>query len=89
MKRTYIALVRKEAGTEYWIDIPDIPGCVSSGETIEAAQASFAEAIDFHVEGMLLEGETIDEPRGLHEVLAPEKDSYVDHYEVEIDLTQH
>lgn len=89
MKRIYIALIRKEAGTDYWVDIPDIPGCVSSGKTIEEARASFAEAIDFHVEGMLLEGETIDEPRGLHEVLVSEKDSFVDHYEVEIDLTKH
>lgn len=28
----YTALIRKESGTDYWIDAPDIPGCVSSGK---------------------------------------------------------
>ena len=69
MKRTYIALIRKEPETEYWVDIPDIPGCVSAGKTIDEARASFAEAIDFHVEGMLQEGAPIPEPRLFNDVL--------------------
>lgn len=89
MKRTYIALIRKEPETEYWVDIPDIPGCVSAGKTVDEARASFAEAIDFHIEGMLLEGAPIPEPRLLNDVLAAEKDSYVDHYEIDINLTLH
>ncbi len=89
MKRTYIALIRKEPETEYWVDIPDIPGCVSAGKTIDEARASFAEAIDFHIEGMLQEGAPIPEPRLLNDVLAAEKDSYVDHYEIDINLTLH
>ena len=89
MKRTYIALIRKEPETEFWVDIPDIPGCVSAGKTVDEARANFAEAIDFHIEGLLQEGAPIPEPRLLNDVLAAEKDSYVDHYEIEINLTVH
>ncbi len=89
MKRTYIALIGKEPDTEYWVDIPDIPGCVSAGKTVDDARVSFAEAIDFHTEGMLQEGAPIPEPRLLNDVLAAEKDSHVDHYEIVINLTVH
>lgn len=47
---SYIAVIRKTEGTDYWVDIPDIPGCVSRGETPEAARASFREALDLHLQ---------------------------------------
>lgn len=46
----FVAVIRKVEGTDYWIDIPDIPGCISSGETIEAAKANLREAIAMHME---------------------------------------
>jgi predicted RNase H-like HicB family nuclease len=45
MALEYIALIRKDAGTDYWVNIPDIPGCIASGETEEEAKAQFAEAL--------------------------------------------
>ena len=48
----YIAAIRKAPGTDYWIDIPDIPGCVARGETIDAAKASFQEALALHLDAM-------------------------------------
>ena len=35
MARKYVALIRKEDTTEYWVDIPDLPGCISAGKTEE------------------------------------------------------
>jgi len=46
----YVAVIRKEEGTEYWINVPDIPGCYSCGKTIEAAKANYLEALALHME---------------------------------------
>lgn len=90
MARQYVALVRKEEGTDYWVDIPDIPGCVSSGETIEEAKANFKEAIVFHLEGMdVVERERIPEPRSRAAVLADEEDPFVEDFIVEVGTTTH
>jgi hypothetical protein len=42
---SYVAVIRKEPNTAYWVDAPDIPGCVAEGETIEAAKKNFGEAL--------------------------------------------
>lgn len=38
MALQYIALIRKDRNTDYWVDIPDLPGCISSGETEEEGE---------------------------------------------------
>ncbi len=90
MARQYLALVRKEEGTDYWVDIPDIPGCVSSGKTIEEAKARFREAITFHLEGMEAEDrERLPAPRSRAAVLAAEEDPFVEDFIVELGTTSH
>jgi predicted RNase H-like HicB family nuclease len=42
--------------------VPDLPGCVSAGETIDEARAGIEEAIAFHIEGMRKDGEPIPQP---------------------------
>lgn len=66
---TYIALVRKEEGTTYGVDFPDFPGCVSAGESLDAALRSAQEALGLHIEGMLEGGEAVPEPSTLDAVL--------------------
>ena len=39
---SYVAVIRKEPNTAYWVDAPDIPGCASSGDTIAAANLSLS-----------------------------------------------
>ncbi len=41
---------------------PDLPGCIGTGPSIEAAAVSAAEALSLHVEGMFAEGEAIPAP---------------------------
>ncbi len=90
MARQYVALIRKEENSEYWIDIPDIPGCVSSGATINVAKENFRQAIDFHLEGLnKQERESLPIPRPRVEVLASEQDTFADDYIVEIDTHTH
>lgn len=41
---------------------PDLPGCASVGDNLEEAKAMIREAIQFHIEGMQLHGETVEPP---------------------------
>lgn len=42
--------------------VPDLPGCVTTGKTIDEIDFNIREAIEFHLEGMLQDGEPIPEP---------------------------
>lgn len=50
------AVVIEKAGAGYSGYVPDLPGCVAAGETVEAVKRGLAEAIPFHLEGMGAEG---------------------------------
>ncbi len=41
---------------------PDVPGCVAAAETLEELEILFAEALRFHIEGLLEDGDTLPEP---------------------------
>lgn len=42
--------------------VPDLPGCVATGSTVEEVQREIREAIEFHIEGMRKEGLPVPEP---------------------------
>ena len=42
--------------------IPDLPGCVTTGKTLEEIECNIREAVELHLEGMLEDGEPIPEP---------------------------
>ena len=46
------AIVIEDAGNNYSAYVPDLPGCVSTGETVEEAEQTIREAIEFHIEGL-------------------------------------
>jgi len=54
MKRFLIIV--EETGTGYSAYSPDVPGCVSTGRTRQETEQSMREAIEFHLEGLGLEG---------------------------------
>jgi predicted RNase H-like HicB family nuclease len=64
----YIALVHKDEGTSYGVSSPDVPGCISAGDTFEDAVALAAEALAFHFAGMREDGDPIPAPRSLEEL---------------------
>ena len=41
---------------------PDLPGCVASGATRADVEQEMREAMEFHVEGLRLEGYPVPEP---------------------------
>jgi len=62
---TYIALLRKQKRSDYGVEFPDFPGCVTAGRTLEDARAAAREALELHLEGMAAEGLPIVEPSSL------------------------
>ena len=56
------AVVIEKGQSNYSAYVPDLPGCVAVGDTIEEAQREIQEAIAFHLEGMRADGLPIPEP---------------------------
>ncbi len=56
------AVVIEKGERNYSAYVPDLPGCVSVGDTLEEAKAEIREAIEFHLEGMREEGLPIPKP---------------------------
>ena len=46
----------------YGISFPDFPGCISTARSIEAVVEKGAEALRFHIEGLIEDGEAIPPP---------------------------
>ncbi len=42
--------------------VPDLPGCVTTGQTVEEIERNIREAIALHLEGMLEDGDPIPKP---------------------------
>jgi predicted RNase H-like HicB family nuclease len=53
--------------TGYSAHVPDLPGCVAQGATLEERRRLIREAIEFHIEGMRLDGEAVPPPTQLVE----------------------
>jgi len=60
MKR-YLVVIEK-AKDNYSAYVPDLPGCVATGDTKAAVRKSIREAIEFHIEGMRADGLPVPKP---------------------------
>jgi predicted RNase H-like HicB family nuclease len=56
------AIVIENAGGNFSAYVPDLPGCVATGETIAEVEQLIREAIEFHLEGMREDGAPIPPP---------------------------
>jgi len=56
------AIVIENAGTNYSAYVPDLPGCVATGATVEETERLIREAIELHLEGMREDGTPIPPP---------------------------
>ncbi|MFZ2234986.1 MAG: type II toxin-antitoxin system HicB family antitoxin [Dokdonella sp.] len=62
------AIVIEHAGNNYSAYVPDLPGCVATGDTVKEAEAQIREAIKFHLDGLREDGEAIPAPRDVEYV---------------------
>ena len=59
----YPIVIHKEPGSSYGVTVPDLPGCFSGADTLDEAIARASEAVAFHIEGLLLQGEPTPPPQ--------------------------
>jgi predicted RNase H-like HicB family nuclease len=48
--------------TGYSAHVPDLPGCIAAAATLEETRELMREAIEFHIEGMRINGDAVPEP---------------------------
>ena len=76
MSRHYLAIVEKTEASDYGVFLPDVPGCVTAGVTLEEARAFAAEALSLHLE----DDDTLPPARSLKELTrSAEFPSLVEH----------
>jgi predicted RNase H-like HicB family nuclease len=61
------AVVIEKADGNYSAYVPDLPGCVATGGTVEAVEAEIREAIRFHIEGLKADGLPVPGPTSIAE----------------------
>ena len=52
----YPIVIHKENGSDYGVIVPDIPGCFSAGDSLDDAITQAQEAIECHLEGIIMDG---------------------------------
>jgi len=55
----YPIVIHHEQGSAYGVTVPDLLGCFSAGDTLDDAMDQAREAIECHLEGMIMDGEAV------------------------------
>lgn len=66
----YIGLIHKEKDSDFGVSFPDFPGVVTAGTNLDDARAMAEEALSFHIEGLIEDGEAVLEASSLEAVMA-------------------
>ncbi|HEY8856161.1 MAG TPA: type II toxin-antitoxin system HicB family antitoxin [Rugosibacter sp.] len=59
----------EKAENNYSAYVPDLPGCVATGFTVEETEREIREAIGLHIEGLMEDGLPIPQPASIAEYL--------------------
>lgn len=63
--RRYVGVIRKVPGSDFNVDFPDVPGCVTAGKSMREARRRAAEALASHLEGIAAGGRPLPVARDL------------------------
>jgi predicted RNase H-like HicB family nuclease len=63
------AIVLEKTNTNYSAYVPDLPGCIATGLTVEETENEIKAAIAFHIEGLIEDGLDIPKPVSIVEYL--------------------
>jgi len=61
------AVVIEKAHSNYSAYVPDLPGCIATGDTVAAVENEIREAIRFHIDGLRADGIVVPEPTSIAE----------------------
>lgn len=64
----YYALIRKEPDSDYGVEFPDFPGCITVGQDLDEAVRLAEEALNFHIDGLLEDGDSLPDPSSLEDI---------------------
>lgn len=59
------AVVIEKADGNYSAYVPDLPGCVATGATVDAVENEIREAIRFHIDGLKADGLPVPAPTSI------------------------
>jgi len=72
MKKTqYLVRINRDPGSDWGASVPDLPGCVATGKTIDSALRRIERAIELHVRGLREDGLPV--PRPSHRTITPRR----------------
>lgn len=63
------AIVVEKTKNNYSAYVPDLPGCVATGQTVQETENEIREAIEFHIEGLREDGLVVPQPVSIVEYL--------------------
>jgi predicted RNase H-like HicB family nuclease len=66
----YVALIHKDPDSAYGVSFPDLPGCISAGDTLDEASENAVEALSGHIRWMEADGDPIPPPRSMDEIVS-------------------
>lgn len=69
--RQYLVRISKDTGSDWGASVPDLPGCVATGKTLDVALRRIRVAMELHLEGMREDGTRVPPPR--HRVVRPRR----------------
>jgi predicted RNase H-like HicB family nuclease len=61
------AVVIEKAGNNYSAYVPDLPGCIATGDTVEETEREIKAAIRFHIDGLKEDGLPVPPPQSVAE----------------------
>lgn len=59
------AIVIDKANGNFSAYVPDLPGCVATGDSVKAVEGEIREAIRFHIDGLKTDGLPVPEPTSI------------------------
>ena len=78
-KLQYLVRINKDLQSDWGASVPDLPGCVATGKTIDAARRRIQGALALHLKGMREVGVKAPPPR--HRSVTPRRtDGFLDFY---------
>ncbi|MBW1759318.1 MAG: type II toxin-antitoxin system HicB family antitoxin [Deltaproteobacteria bacterium] len=66
----YIAVVHKDAQSDFGVSFPDFPGCITAGKNIDEAKDMAHDALLLHIQGMIEDGEPCPVPSKLEQIMS-------------------
>jgi predicted RNase H-like HicB family nuclease len=62
-KLQYLVRVNRDADSDWGASVPDLPGCVATGKSLDVVMRRIQAAIQMHVRGLREDGDPVPRPR--------------------------